>query len=222
MGEKTALIIGATGLVGRGLTEKIIATDDYKQIKILSRAATGYNDKRITEIIVDFDQLESVADQLAADDVFCCIGTTMKKAGSKEKFIRIDYDYPIEIAKLAQATGALKKYLVVTAIGAKPESTIFYNQVKGQLEQDLKALALDSLHIFKPSLLLGKRKEFRFWEYVGTVMSAFLSFFLIGSEKKLWAIEGSQVAAAMYKVAQRDLVGTFYYKPANIRSLAKS
>ncbi|MEL7148652.1 MAG: NAD-dependent epimerase/dehydratase family protein, partial [Bacteroidota bacterium] len=196
MGGKTALIIGATGLVGKELTDKILSTDDYSQINILTRRATDYEDTRIKEIIVDFDNMVSVADQLGADDVYCCIGTTIKKAGSKEKFVKIDYDYPLEIARLTQASGQMKKYLIVTAIGANPESSIFYNEVKGKLEEDLKKLDLDSLHIFRPSLLLGDRKEFRFWESVAKVLSAVLSFFLIGSEKKIWAIEGRQVAAA--------------------------
>lgn len=222
MGDKTALIIGATGLIGKELTQQLLATDDYTQIKILTRRSTGFENERISEIIVDFDDLTSVEAEMAAEDVFCCIGTTMKKAGSKEQFIKIDYDYPMEIARLAKACGKLQKYLVVTAIGANPESAIFYNEVKGKLEHDLKALDLESLYIFRPSLLLGGRKEFRFWESVAKVFSAALSFFLIGSEKKIWAIEGKQVAMAMYNIAQKDQVGTFYYEPAQIRELAKS
>jgi len=221
MGNKTALIIGATGLVGRELTEALLSSDDYSKIKILTRKSTSLDDYRIEETIVDFEKLVDFKDLIKADDVYCCIGTTMKKAGSEQEFIKIDYKYPIELAKHAIAAGGLGKYLVVTAVGANPGSSIFYNQVKGELERDLQELDIPALHIFRPSLLLGERKEFRFWESVGKMFSAFLSFFLIGSEKKLWAIQSRQVAVAMHKAAQEEGQGVFFYEPAKIRALAK-
>lgn len=221
MGNKTALIIGATGLVGKELTNKLLSSDDYSKIRIISRNPTGLKDYRIEEILIDFAKLSEVKDKFDVEDVFCCIGTTMKKAGSEEKFIQVDYHYPIEVAENALVAGKLEKFLIVTAVGANPDSSIFYNQVKGNLERDLQQLELPGLYIFRPSLLLGERKEFRFWESVGKAFSAFLSFFLIGSEKKVWAIQSEQVAVAMYQIAQTGDKGVYFYEPAKIRLLAR-
>lgn len=222
MGNKSALVIGATGLVGKELTKRLLSADDYSEIRIISRNPTGFNDFRIKETLVDFDNLSDVKEKFDVDDVFCCIGTTMRKAGSEERFIQIDYGYPMQIAKYVLESGKLKKFLIVTAVGANPESSIFYNQVKGELERDLKKLGLPALYIFRPSLLLGERKEFRFWESVGKAFSAFLSFFLIGSEKKVWAIQSGQVAAAMVQIAQTGEEGVHFYEPAKIRFLART
>lgn len=220
MGNKSALIIGATGLVGSELTRQILASDDYSQVNIISRSKTGFDDYRINEVNVDFEKISDLQKLFRADDIFCCIGTTMKKAGSKEKFMRIDYHYPMEIARLAREEGAMKNFLVVTAVGSNPDSSIFYNQVKGELERDLRQLDLRSLHIFRPSLLLGDRDEFRLWESIAKGFSAFLSFFLIGSEKKIWAIESEKVARAMLKAAREGRDGTHYYEPSKIRAIA--
>ncbi len=222
MGNKTALVIGATGLVGKELTEKILSSDDYSQIRIISRNPTGFKDYRLEETLLDFQNLSEVKGKFDVDDIFCCIGTTMKKAGSEEKFIEIDYKYPLEIAKYAIDCGKIQKFLIVTAVGANPDSSIFYNQVKGELERDLQDLGLPGLYIFRPSLLLGERKEFRFWESVGKAFSAFLSFFVIGSQKSVWAIQSAQVAAAMVQIAQTGEAGVYFYEPAKIRFLAKT
>ncbi|MGB3463824.1 MAG: oxidoreductase [Cyclobacteriaceae bacterium] len=222
MGNKSALIIGATGLVGNELTQRILSSDDYSQINIISRSKTTFDDYRITETNDDFENLSQHPEQFNVDDVFCCIGTTMKKAGSKEKFVRIDYHYPMEIARLSLKEPSVKNFLIVTAVGANPDSSIFYNQVKGELERDLQKLDFKSLHIFRPSLLLGDRNEFRIWESVAKAFSAFLSFFLIGSEKKIWAIQSEKVAEAMHNVAREGKQGTYFYEPAKIRSLTKS
>ncbi|MEL6562700.1 MAG: NAD(P)H-binding protein [Bacteroidota bacterium] len=222
MGNKSALVIGATGLVGKELTKKLLSLDDYSEIRIISRNPTGFNDFRLKETLVDFNNLSDVKEKFDVDDVFCCIGTTMKKAGTEERFVQIDYEYPIQIAKYALESGQLKKFLIVTAVGANPESSIFYNQVKGELERDLQTLQLPGLYIFRPSLLLGERTEFRVWESVGKTFSAFLSFFLIGSEKKVWAIQSDQVAAAMVQIAQSGAEGVYFYEPSKIRFLART
>ncbi len=219
MGNKTAVIIGATGLIGRQLVKDLLSSDVYSQLNILTRKSTGFEDYRIKEFQVDFDKLDELENCFEAEDVFCCIGTTIKKAGSKEEFIKVDYQYPIQIGKIVKKTDKHEKFLVVTAVGANPNSSIFYNRVKGEVERDLKEIGLPSLHIFQPSLLLGERDEFRFGELIGKKISAFLSFFLIGSEKKPWAIDSSSVARAMFLVAQRKGDGAFSYDPYKIRKI---
>ncbi len=218
--EKTAVVSGATGLVGRELMKVLLANDYYSKILVLGRRKLDIKDNRIEEIVTDFDQLDAVTDQLNAEDHYCCLGTTLKKAGSKENFKKIDLDYPLELARIASAGDKFNTFIVVTALGADAESPLFYNQIKGKLEDKLKSLNLRSLHIFQPSLLIGARENFRFWEEVAKFLTVILSFFIIGLNK-FWSIKGEEVAIGMFTAAKQGAHGLFIHKPHEIRDLGK-
>jgi uncharacterized protein YbjT (DUF2867 family) len=217
--DKTAVVTGATGLVGRELMKELLSRDYYSKIIIVGRRSIEIKDNRIEEIIIDFDQISSIADKLNAEDHYCCLGTTMKKAGSKEQFKKIDLEYPLELAKLAKQGSRFRTFIVVTAVGADAGSPVFYNRIKGELEDELKALGLKSLHIFQPSLLLGGREEFRFFEEMAKFLTAVLSFFIIRLNKS-WSISGSSVAKGMVNTIHKE-EGLFIHKPREIRKLAK-
>ncbi len=222
MEPKTALIVGATGLVGRQLLDVLLENDYYQEILVVGRRSVEVKDNRIREIIIDFDVFNHSKDQISADDYYCCIGTTMKKAGSKEAFMKVDYSYPLTLAEHAKTDPKFKQFLLVSSYGANPESALFYNEVKGKTEDALKALNLNKLLIFQPSLLLGYRNEFRFFEEAAKLISAILSFFIIGARYRLWAIKGSDVARAMFIVAKRNMPKQLHvFKPLRMIKIAR-
>lgn len=205
MGDRTALILGASGLVGGHLLDFLLDSPAYRRVTSLGRRPLAAHPK-LEQVVTDLGDLERHADRFAADDVYCCLGTTIKKAGSRPAFRRVDHDYPLAAASLARAAGA-GAFLVVTAIGADPHSAFFYNRVKGELERDLIALGLPSLHIFRPSLLLGKRGESRPGEEAATLLSKIFSPFFSGPLAKYRPVEARAVAYAMYAAATRPPAG---------------
>ncbi|WP_257009684.1 NAD-dependent epimerase/dehydratase family protein [Evansella halocellulosilytica] len=218
---KKALIAGATGLIGKQLVRELIAGGYYSEVHILSRKQTSFNDQHVIEHVIDYDSLEQY-DHLfeSIDDVFICLGTTMKKAKTKKQFIKVDYVYPTKIAELSQKAG-VKKLLVVSAIGSDRESRFFYNRVKGKLEEALVILNLPSLHIFRPSLLIGEREEFRLGEQAAAYFTAPVSFLLAGPLEKYKPVKGKDVAAVMRAVAQEESRGVHIYESDKIRHLGK-
>ena len=219
--DKIALITGATGLVGKALVRLLLEKDYYSKIIILSRRELEIKDNRIEMIILqDFDKMEDIADQLNAHDVYCALGTTLKQAGSKEKFKKIDVEWPLMLARIVKDQPLFSQFLMVTSHGANSESPLFYNQVKGEVEDELLKMDFKSLKIFQPSLLLGYRDDFRFWEEVMKFLSALLSFFMIGSKTRLWSIRGIEVASSMYKVARRADPGTETFTPRKMIQMA--
>ena len=170
---------------------KLLASPAYETVKVLLRAPLKIADLKLQTILFDFDNPD--ASKVVADDVFCCLGTTIKRAGSKVAFRKVDFDYPILIAQLAKLNGA-QRFSIVTAMGADAHSSIFYNQVKGEVEQKLAKFDFESLLIFRPSLLLGNRPERRFGEQIGGV---FFRLFAPLIPLKYRAIEAVKVAEAM-------------------------
>jgi len=214
MENKSALIVGATGLVGRQILKVLLENDYYNQITIVSRRSVGIEDHRVKEIVIEFDNFDQYKDQISANDYYCSVGTTMKKAGSKEAFMKVDYSIPLLLAKHAKQDPTFEQFLLVSSYGANTDSALYYNQVKGKTEQDLISLKLKSLLIFQPSLLLGDRDEFRFFEEVAKFISAIFSFFIIGTHLRLWAIKATDVAKAMFTIAKRkEAQGVKIYKP---------
>jgi uncharacterized protein YbjT (DUF2867 family) len=196
---KTALVVGATGLIGKHLTIKLLASNFYSKIKVLVRKPLDINHPNLEQIVVDFNNLDT--SKIVADDVFCCLGTTMKQAGSKPAFYKVDFTYPVEIAKAALANGA-KQYIIVTAMGADEKSMVYYNRVKGEVEKALSDLHYPTLLIFRPSMLLGERKEPRLGEKIGKILMNTISFL---TPEKYKAIEGEKVANAMMILAQKGI-----------------
>lgn len=218
MSARTALVAGATGLVGRALLQLLLADPAYGQVTALLRRPLELQDSRLVQQIVDFDQLERHAAAFRADDLFCCLGTTIKKAGSQEAFRRVDFEYPLTMGRLAKAQG-VKQYLIVTATGANPRSRFFYNRVKGEVEQALADLQLEGLQIFRPSLLLGQRQEPRPGEAVAALLGRLVAPALVGPLRRYRPIPAAAVAWAMVRVAHQRLPGRRIYESEAIAAI---
>ncbi|WP_338871996.1 oxidoreductase [Spirosoma sp. SC4-14] len=198
---KTALVVGATGLIGNLLTHQLVDSPSYEKVKVLVRKSLNWQHPRLQEVQFDFDHPNGLLTQ--ADDIFCCLGTTMKKAGSKDAFRKVDHQYPLEIARLGLANGA-KQLAIVTAMGADERSMFFYNRVKGEVERDLTALNYPTLLIFRPSLLLGDRGEKRFGEQLA---ESAMRLFNPVIPAKYKGVEATKVATAMLTTMQQGIVG---------------
>ena len=211
---KSALIIGASGLVGKLLLEAILQKDYYTSITLVLRRSIDLKyDQRVKIIMIsDFDALDQYEEDLFSEDVFCCLGSTMKKAGSKSAFEKSDLIYPLKVATINQKNPNFKNYLIVTSQGANAQSPIYYNQVKGRCEQALLALDLLGLKVFRPSLLLGNRVEKRGGEVLFKVLIQAVSTPLKAlGIPSFWSIEAAIVARAMLRVAMNENEGTVFY-----------
>ncbi|MCY9545892.1 NAD(P)H-binding protein [Lysinibacillus xylanilyticus] len=199
MGMRAAIVVGATGLTGTSLVEQLCKNDEYVSVTVIARRAPAYTHPKLEVKIRNFDTLEE-KDIEFAHELYCCLGTTIKKAGSREEFEKVDFEYPLTIASLAKKRGILHM-LVITAMGANESSPFYYNRVKGKLEHDLMELGLQRLSIIRPSLLVGEREEFRLGEKAGEKVLKLVKPLLVGPLKRSRAIEASQVAKAMLVIA---------------------
>lgn len=221
MSKPTAVITGATGLVGRELVKLLLSEKYYEKIRIIVRREYPVSDKRVeVHVIPSFESLRYHKELFDAEDHYCCLGTTMEQAGSKEMFRKIDLEYPLMHAALAKGHASFEQFLVVTAVGADSDSPLFYNQVKGEIEDRLIDLNMRALNIFRPSLLLGHRDEFRWKEEIAKVATAVLEFFVVGAKKRNKTIKGSDVALAMLRVARWNEPGIQTFNPAEIIKIA--
>ncbi len=203
---KTALLIGATGLIGDLLTHRLVESPAYERVKVLVRRSLNWQHPRLQEILVDFEHTNGLLVQ--GDDIFCCLGTTMKQAGSQAAFRKVDYQYPLEIAQLGLNNGA-RQFALVSSMGADPKSTFFYNRVKGETERDLAALAYPTLLTFRPSLLLGDRREPRLGERIGAGVMRLVGPLLPARYRPITA---AKVANAMLETAQQGLSGNHIFE----------
>ena len=211
---KTAILAGATGLIGSKLLELLLNEDAYSRVVALSRKKLTVSNTKLLNIVVDFDNLQNYSSLLKGDDVFCCLGTTIKEAGSKGAFRKVDYDYPVSLAKTTHQEGA-RQFLLVSALGANKNSSIFYNRVKGEVQEAVGKMEFEGLHIFQPSLLLGSRVRKRTGEYIGKAVMNTFDFFI---PKKYKAIESVKVARAMLTIANREQRGTIIYESDQLQS----
>ncbi len=198
---RTALVAGATGLVGSALLRRLLAHPSWGRVVSVGRRPSGQAGPGLLEVEVDFDDLESAELPVTAvDDAFCCLGTTRKKAGSLEAFERVDRHYVVAFGRLAKRFGALR-LLVVSAMLADPESGNDYARVKGRMERDLEGLALPSLTVVRPSLLLGKRRESRPLEAASIAVARPLAGLFVGPLKRFRPVTAEAVAATMVRRA---------------------
>lgn len=216
MESKTAIIAGASGLIGKSLTQMILQSDDYGQLIALVRKPLGIQHDKLKEIEIDFDQLSTMDAFPEGHDVFCVLGTTMKKAGSKEAFYKVDYTYPYELAERALKAGA-NRFFLVSAMGSNMNSRYFYNRVKGELEDKISFLDYRTIYIFKPSLLRGPRKENRSGEKFAQAITRIIPF--IGPWKKYRPIHSDKVVDAMMKVAKQEDKGCYFYQSEIMRKM---
>jgi len=195
---ESALLVGATGAVGSQLLKILQQKRPYEQVTVLSRSPIGQDlAAGFTNLVIpDFSKLEEHAAALAVNDVFCCLGTTIKQAGSRDSFSAVDHDMVLKIATLTKSKGA-RRFFCVSAMGANPQSRFFYNQVKGQTEEDLKALNFSSLFLFRPSLLIGPRKEFRLGEQTAKMLFPVSLVLTLGLAWFFRPIQTETVAKAM-------------------------
>jgi uncharacterized protein YbjT (DUF2867 family) len=206
--SRTALIVGATGLVGSACLRTLLSLDNYSEINVLVRKEFNLDlsekeAKKLKIHLVDFDALEAAAIVFSVDDVFCCLGTTLKQAGSVQAFKKVDYDYCLKTAELA-AQKNVQHFLIVTAINAKESSLAYYSRTKGELQNQLKKLSFNQLSIFQPSLLLGERKEFRLSESLFGKLAGGFNAILPKSMSAYKAIEGEVVGKAMANLAANN------------------
>lgn len=217
---KIALIAGASGLVGKELLQLLLKGQEYDKVVALVRNPSNITNTKLDEMIIDFEKIEKIERLPQIDDVFCCLGTTIKKAKTKEAMTRIDVDFPLALARLGKVHKA-KQYLVISSMGADPTSSVFYSRMKGRLEEELKQLGYPTLQIFRPSLLLGKRQEFRFGEGVATAIMPVISRLLVGPLAKYRAIEAHTVAAGMYRAANLNKIGVVVYLSDEIERVGR-
>jgi uncharacterized protein YbjT (DUF2867 family) len=210
--KRTALLGGASGLIGSFLLHRLLDSPAYARVTVWARRPLEATHPKLAVEVVDFATLE--ARRAEAEDVFCCLGTTIKQAGTQEAFRRVDHDYPVALAKAAAKSGA-QRLLVVSALGANSRSGVFYNRVKGDMEAGVAAAGVPRTSFFRPSLLSGPRAEERRGEKIGLVVGNVLGP-LLG---KYRPIHGDLVAAAMLKAAADDLPGRTY-ESDEIRALA--
>ncbi|HLW52313.1 MAG TPA: NAD(P)H-binding protein [Candidatus Angelobacter sp.] len=216
---RNTVLLGASGLVGGFCLQAVLADASVARVTLLNRRELAIAvDPRLTQKIVNFEEL-SAADFTGADSVFCALGTTMQKAGSKEAFRRVDLEYPLAAAKAARLA-RVREFILVSSVGADPRSGNFYLRTKGELEQQLGALGFTTLHIFRPSLLLGRRQEFRLGERVMIVLAPLLNLPLIGGLRRYRAISAENVGKAMTVAARNQGPGVFVYHYKEIVDLA--
>ncbi|OMF29121.1 hypothetical protein BK133_18185 [Paenibacillus sp. FSL H8-0548] len=207
----TTLLVGATGLIGIALLEQLIRDPAVLKITVVSRrpieAARLGSPSELTKlhlIVASLDELDQVLEHTNADVVFCTLGTTIKAAKTKEAFRKVDYEYPLTLARFAERTHA-SLFSVVTAMGASSSSRVFYSRVKGELQDALVKLSIPQIQIFQPSLLLGERALSRPGETFGAWMSKGLQFAMVGRMRKYRPIKGEDVARAMLHAASRAI-----------------
>ena len=206
---KTALLFGSSGLIGGHLTKQLIENSSYSKVKLFVRSDPKISDPKIEVIKTDFNNLQNHKDEITGDDCFFCIGTTKQNAPDKDEYRRIEYNIPVEIAKIAKSN-SIKSFLYVSSGFADPKSSGAYLKNKGDVEEELKSLNFLKLGIMRPSFLIGDRKEERIGEKIGIFIFKLISPFFLGPLKKMKPIHSEKVAKAMIKIANENLRKTIF------------
>jgi uncharacterized protein YbjT (DUF2867 family) len=218
---RIAMVLGATGLVGKAVTEELLNREGWDEVRVLVRIPLGLQHPKLKQIVVDWENLAGYKEQFdGVHSIFCCLGTTIKKAGSQEQFERVDLQYPLDAATIASDSG-VRQFLSVSSVGASAKSRNFYSRTKGRTEDGLIAIGFQGLHLFRPSLLLGHREEFRLGERVAARLMKVLDFVMVGKAAKYRAIPGKTVARAMVNIALADTHGVHIYTNEVIHAIGK-
>ncbi|MFO8068364.1 MAG: NAD(P)H-binding protein [Bacteroidales bacterium] len=200
-----ATLIGSSGLIGSNLLEILKSDDDFSELKIIVRRPLKTNHPKVTEEVIDFADNKAFKESIAGSDVvFCAVGTTNKKVkGDKAEYRKVDYDIPVNAAKFCKEAGC-PKFIFVSSVGANSQSKNFYLKLKGEVEDAVKSLEINTAISVRPSLLLGKRKEYRFGEFIGKYLIVPLSVFFPSQMKPIKAVT---VAKAMQIASKKEFVG---------------
>lgn len=210
--SKKALVLGASGLVGSQLLKQLLDSNHYDQVVSLARRPLNMQHPKLIQETLDFDQPDPT--KIVGDDLFCALGTTLKKAGSKEAQYRIDCLYPYEIGRIAKQNG-VRRYLLVSSVGADANSTNFYLRTKGDLEKRIEGLGFECFVAARPSFLLGDRTEFRLGEKIGIVLAQLLAPII---PKRYRGVQAGKVAKALIEAANGDFRGTHFLENAALNS----
>jgi uncharacterized protein YbjT (DUF2867 family) len=202
-GGRSALLLGATGLVGSHCLDLLLRDPDYEAVHVLARREPGPRHPKLHVHLLDFDQLETAAGRFWVQDVICCLGTTIARAGSEQAFRRVDLDYPVRAAQLA-SEAAVDHFLVVSAMGADPNSRVFYNRVKGEMEEKVSGFPFAAVWVLRPSLLLGERSESRRAERIAAAISRPAAPLMVGPLRKYRPIHAADVARALVTLAKSE------------------
>ena len=222
MNEQTAVVIGATGLIGHILVEYLLNDPAFRRVRILVREKTGISHLKLEERIVNFNDIDDYANKFGKGDViFSCVGTTQKKVqGDKIAYKKVDFDIPVNAAKIGIENG-FKKFMLVSSVGADATAKNFYLKLKGETEDALKQFPFENISFFQPSILLGERNEYRSGEQIAKSLMRVFSKLLVGGYKKYRAIDAKDVAAAMINESKKLHPGVHYFEYQDIMRLAK-
>ena len=193
---KTAIILGATGATGGELLKLILADDRYSKVKLFSRHSAGQTHPKVEEHLSDLLKLEDQAAHFTADVVFCCVGTTKAKTPDEEIYRKIDYGIPVAAARLAMANG-IPSFIVISAIGVRKDSRIFYNRTKAEMQEAVLAQHIDNTYLLQPSLIVAYRPENRIGEKIASGVMKLLNPLLWGNLSKYRSIKAETIAKAM-------------------------
>jgi len=217
--RKTALLAGATGLIGSQLLPLLLDSERYSKVIVVGRRSLPMLHPKLVQVVTELDHLEKVRLKLIADDVYCCLGTTMRQAGSKEAFYKVDFLYVVKLAALAAGNFAAQ-FMVVSSLGADADSAIYYNRVKGEMENAVRQTPFRAIHIFRPSLLLGERATPRVGERLGAGLLKLVGPLLRGPLRTYRPIAADTVARAMLRAAEDDGGGIRVHESAEIAARA--
>lgn len=202
--KKHYLIAGATGLVGKQLLQLLLNDPDTGKVTSLVRNKTEVEHPKLAEKVIDWDSLTERDIPISVDATFCCLGTTMRKAGGKAAFKLVDFDYVLKLAVFSQRAKTPQLH-VISALGANPKAIVYYNRVKGNMQLELQKLSdIKSIYVYQPSMLLGEREEFRLGEQLGKIAMRFVKFM---TPKRSQAIYDVQVASSMLRHAKQPKKG---------------
>lgn len=214
----TAIVLGGTGMTGSLLLQQLLNDNDCTNVRALTRKPLALEHPKLESIVIDFNNENAFREAIRGDVLFCCIGTTIGKAGSKDAFRKVDYDIPVKAATFARANG-VKQYLLISAVGAGISSASFYSRTKGEVERSVQQAGLFGVHIFRPSFLIGNREENRPTEKIAGVVWPVVSLFFWGRMKKWRGIKAATVASAMVSVAKRNEEGIHIYESDAIEAI---
>ena len=217
MKGKTITLIGATGLIGSHLLELLQNDDYYERIKILVRKPVSFNHPKIQVVVIDFSDEEAYKSGISGSDaVFCAIGTTNNKVkGDKEAYRKVDYDIPVNAAKFCSETGC-SQFLLVSSVGANSKSNNFYIRLKGEVEDRVRSINIPMVSVFRPSMLLGKRQEFRLGEIMAKAMMVPVSFLIPPMYRPIKAFD---VAKSMVAASKKDTPGFHIYHYKEMKNI---